>query len=204
MAKKVKCPINLYTSVHIHGDYLPLSKPLIQFMGLENAVFLSGIVEHYNRLRKKNKVEHGKCYYSGTQFEQTYGISRHIQRKALRELSVLGLVRDTGHKYIFNQRKLQISNVGCVLIAELVHRLEPETPKGFLRRAFNIIQKDEKLQRLIRHQIRLKEKGWREIEIGSNAKRYSVKAETACVKFITDFMKNVNLRLEGGANRSNP
>jgi len=104
------------------GNFIQLPQVLVEFMGLNNAVFLLGILKHDNYLRLKRCAKKNRIYYSSVQFYKNWGISVHRQKKALEQLSRCSILRETGKTW-GNKRKLQLNEFGIIVWLTALNKL---------------------------------------------------------------------------------
>lgn len=151
------------------GNFEPLPEPLVEFMGLDNTVFLIGIMSHYNHLSKKKQIEEEKkLYYSAGLFEKRWGISRHRQKKVIKELKKCYLLTEID-RTSKNCRKFVINFIRCCCLAQLVYAIQ-KNPHLWPGLTFAKLQKDETVRKLLWRLFKVMRAKWDEVCYGDTGK----------------------------------
>ena len=143
-------------SILLEGQYIPLPKPLIKFMGLNNVVFLVGLIDHYNYLSKKNLVKNKTLFYEAKIFEKNWDVSIYQQNKAIKELARIGLLKRVGRGYR-NTKNLKINMNRCCCLFQLINDMPDEMD---LRSFFKKMQKKGKVRNMMKKWLKGMGKEW--------------------------------------------
>lgn len=107
------------------GQWLMLSQPLIQCMGLRDAICLTGWENHY-RAHCKNLRKDGSFYCSVDGFQSRYGLKFTDQKNAEKNIRRLGLLRISKLKAERNSRNIIFNNVAVYIFINLVYKYKNE------------------------------------------------------------------------------
>lgn len=177
---RVKLTFN--SVIRSNGNFVALPSPLVEFMGLANAVFLIGLMNHYNYLRKKRRVQRGELFYDATIFKRQWDISQHKQNKAIRELSKCRLLKVIGRTYR-NRKRLKINLVHCYSIVQLIYILNGN-PALWPYFSFEKLQRSIKLRRSLLRWLKRMRFDWPNV-------RFHEYGDFSCKEFKQSVIKNL-------------
>lgn len=118
--KKITGLQNLIRSKN-YGRYFPFSTPLVQCMGLNDALFLTGLSVHY-QAHKDNLKSDRSFYISVAGFQNRYGLKKDNQQASYRNIHLLGLCRRSKLRARDNARSIILNNTACLIWVWMIYR----------------------------------------------------------------------------------
>lgn len=148
------------------AQFFMLYSPLVAFMGLENATFLTALINHRNHLLATHQIKdkNNPIFYTRIDIEKKYGVSAYKQRdeKEKKKVKRVGIVKKlsrcglitTCSKTFRNQNTLKINDVGCFVFAYTARFLQKIGLEDNVQDLFNWIQDNKEVFIWVRKEIR--------------------------------------------------
>lgn len=140
------------------GQWAMLSEPLVQFMGLRDALWLTGWDTHYQKNCDSLKRD-GSFHCSVRGFRARYGLKQVAQKGADKNVRKLGLYKRSKLKAEDNSRNIIYNNIAVYIFVSLIykykHELQYEHRKGS-EKGLPATQAEEELRKLYKAMLKYK------------------------------------------------